>query len=169
LVLTAACSVHANNTEPWELVGNRTSDPSISELPKDDDCTETDKVGYSCTPAISHNRFEPVSFPGRQVNFTWDAPGQTVGPNNSYITTTTAGSPRFVAWLGQFNITYTALITVEENTGFSYQPASEVFETDPALNGTAFVALTDSDLFVTPYNLTQINPHVVALGVYQAG
>jgi hypothetical protein len=56
-----------------------------------------------------------------------------------------------------------------KNAGFSYQPASEVFETDPALNGTAFVALTDSDLFVTPYNLTQINPHVVALGLYQAG
>jgi hypothetical protein len=32
-----------------------------------------------------------------------------------------------------------------------------------------FIALTDSDLFLTPFNLSMINPHVVALGVYQAG
>jgi hypothetical protein len=150
-------------------VGNRTGDPSDSNLPSDDDCVKSTEVGYSCSPAIAHDRYEPLSFPGRQVNLTWDAPGAAVGPNNSYVTTTNAGEPQFVAWLGQLNITYTPLTKTGSGSGYSYQPAAEVFETDPALNGTAFVALTDSDLFVTPFNLTQINPHVVALGLYQAG
>jgi len=74
-----------------------------------------------------------------------------------------------VAWLGQFNVTYTPLLKSGDRTGYSYQPSAEIFESDPALNGAAFIALTDSDLYVTPFNLTQINPHVVALGLYQAG
>ncbi len=33
-----------------------------------------------------------------------------------------------------------------------------------------FVAITDSDLFLTPFNLSMINPHVVAgPALYQAG
>jgi hypothetical protein len=92
-----------------------------------------------------------------------------VGPNNSYVTSTTAGQPSFVAWLSQLNLTYTELTVTGQNTGYTYQPASEVFETDPALNGTAFIALTDTNMFVTPYNLTMLNPHVRALGLYQAG
>jgi hypothetical protein len=74
-----------------------------------------------------------------------------------------------VAWLSQLNLTYTELKVTGENKGYAYQPASEVFETDPALNGTAFIALTDTDMFVTPYNLTILNPHIRALGLYQAG
>lgn len=32
-----------------------------------------------------------------------------------------------------------------------------------------FIALTDTDMFLSPFNLTMINPHVIALGLYQAG
>jgi hypothetical protein len=67
--------IHSNNTADWETVGNRTGDPSDSKLPSNDDCSNADQVGYSCEPAISRDRFEPLSFPGRQVRFTWDAPG----------------------------------------------------------------------------------------------
>jgi hypothetical protein len=31
------------------------------------------------------------------------------------------------------------------------------------------VAVTDSDLYLTPFNLTLINPHVRALGIFIAG
>lgn len=126
-------------------------------------------TGYDCGPAISQDRNEPLSFPGRELFLTWDDPGLPVGPNNSYVTSTTAGTPMFVAWVSQLNVTYTPLDATGPNSGSTWQPPNEVFETDPAVNGTMFIALTDSDLFVTPFNLTMINPHVRALGLFQSG
>lgn len=99
----------------------------------------------------------------------WDDPGKAVGPNNSYITSTTAGQPAFVAWLSQLNLTYTPLNVTGPNSGTTFQPAANVLDADPALNGTAFIAVTDTDLYVTPYNLTLLNPHVRALGLYYSG
>ena len=126
-------------------------------------------VGSSCAPNILQSKDEPLSFAGRQVRFTWDEPGLAVGPNNSYVTSTMAGEPAFVAWLGQYNLTYTPLTRTGLSAGYAYQPAAEVFQMDPAVNGTTFVALTDLDLYVTPYNISMVNPHVRALGLYQAG
>ena len=45
-------------------------------------------------PAVTHNRSIPLSFPGRQVNLTWELPGQAVGPNSSSVTNTSAGAPQ---------------------------------------------------------------------------
>ncbi|KAM0118080.1 hypothetical protein ACP6JC_005306 [Aspergillus fumigatus] len=149
--------INANATAAWEVVGNRTSDPSNSTIQR------------ASPVSTTMSRYDPLTFPGRKVELTWDEPGRAVGPNNSYVTSTTAGKPSFVAWLSQLNLTYTELKVTGENKGYAYQPASEVFETDPALNGTAFIALTDTDMFVTPYNLTILNPHIRALGLYQAG
>jgi len=159
----------ANDTKAWEVVGNRTGDPSDSNIPSEESCVNLNVTGYGCGPAISRNRSEPLSFPGKMVNLTWDEPGLPVGPNNSYITTTQAGAPAFVAWTSQLNLTYTPLTLTGDNSGYTYQPASEVYQGDPAANGTMFIAITDTDLFLTPFNLTMINPHVVALGLYQAG
>jgi hypothetical protein len=150
-------------------VGNRTGDPGNSKILKNESCVHFNKTGYNCGPAIARDRNVPLSFPGREVFLTWDDPGLLVGPNNSYVTSTTAGQPAFVAWLSQLNLTYTPLNLTGPNSGSTYQPASEVFKTDPAVNGTMFVALTDTELYVTPYNLTMLNPHVRALGLYQAG
>ncbi|ORY17756.1 ferritin-like domain-domain-containing protein [Clohesyomyces aquaticus] len=158
-----------NDTKPNEVVGNRVADPSDSLIPADESCVNLNVTGYACGPAIAHNRSEPLSFPGKQVNFTWDAPGQAVGPNNSYVTSTSAGTPAFVAWVSQLNLTYTPLTITGNNSGFTYQPASVVYQGDPAANDTMFVALTDADIFLTPFNLSMINPHVAALGLYQAG
>ena len=91
------------------------------------------------------------------------------GWNHQFQKSTSAGAPKYVAWVSQLNLTYTPLTTTSENSGYTYQPASEVYVGDPAVNGTMFVALTDSDLFLTPFNLSMINPHVAALGLYQAG
>jgi hypothetical protein len=161
-----------NDTKPNEVVGQRIADPSDSTIPTDESCVDVDAEeypGYSCGPAIAHNRSEPLSFPGKMVNLTWEEPGKAVGPNNSYITATSAGAPMFAAWVSQLNLTYTPLTLTGNNSGYTYQPASEVYEGDPASNGTMFLAITDSDLFLTPFNLSMINPHVVALGLYQAG
>lgn len=44
-----------------------------------------------------------------------------------------------------------------------------MYGNDGIINGTMAVLLTDLDLFVTPFNASLINPHVVALGLYAAG
>ncbi|KAK6441739.1 hypothetical protein LTR95_002022 [Oleoguttula sp. CCFEE 5521] len=162
--------VSANDTADWERVGNRTSDPATTDIPADESCVNLNATGYGCGPAITHNRSEPLTFPGKQIRFLWDAPGSAVGPNNSYVTSTSAGAPTFVAWANQLNLTYTPLTITGPNQGFTYQPAGEVYQGGSGIvNDTTFVALTDSDMFLTPFNLSMINPHVVALGVFQAG
>lgn len=50
------------------------------------------------------------------------------------------------------------------------QPNVSTYAGDPAINGTMFVALTDLNLYVTPYNISKVNPHVAAgPALYQAG
>jgi hypothetical protein len=61
------------------------------------------------------------------------------------------------------------------------QPGTQVYTADliaagvgnssvPIVNGTVFVMLVDTDLFVTPYNMSLLNDHVVAgPAVYQSG
>ncbi|KAF1942785.1 stress response protein Rds1 [Clathrospora elynae] len=162
-----------NDTKPHEVAGNRIADPADSTIPADESCVNvnaTEHPGYSCSPGITRNRSEPLSFPGKLVNLTWENPGQAVGPNNSYITATSAqGAPAYVAWVAQLNLTYTPLEITGNNTGYTYQPAGEVYQGDPTVNDTMFIAITDANPFLTPFNLSMINPHVVALGLYQAG
>ena len=154
-------------TDGSETVGSRITDPSVSNITAS--CQNLNVTGYGCGPAVAHNRSEPLSFPGKQILLSWDSPGQPVGPNNSYVTATTAGTPRFVAWSQQLNLTYTPLTVTGNNTGFTYQPNGTVYGDEGIVNGTMAVMITDSDLFVTPFNTTMLNPHVVALGLYQAG
>jgi hypothetical protein len=50
------------------------------------------------------------------------------------------------------------------------QPGVEIFAGDPAVNGTMFIAITDSNLYLTLFDLTMVNPHVVAgPALYQSG
>lgn len=126
-------------------------------------------VGEDCSAAITRNRTNPLSYPGRQVFLEWDSPGQPIGPNNSYVTNTTAGTPAYCLWVSQLNATYTPLLNVSGNTAYTFQPNTSTYEGDPAVNGTMFIALTDEELYVTPFNLSMVNPHVYALALYQAG
>ncbi|KAF5341905.1 hypothetical protein D9611_001971 [Ephemerocybe angulata] len=129
-------------------------------------------AGEDTSPAITRNRTQPLSAPGRTVNFTWESPGQTVSYNDSYTTSTSAGAPQFVAWISQLNTTYTPLENIQGNSGSTVQPDGMVFGpgTAPVVNGTMFVMITDSDLYVTPFNLSMLNPHIVAgPAIYQSG
>ncbi|KAI9819272.1 MAG: hypothetical protein M1827_007428 [Pycnora praestabilis] len=152
-----------------EQVGPRVADPSVSNITASASCENLNETGYGCGLSVAHNKSEPLSFPGKQVLFHWDAPGQAVGPNNSYVTATTAGAPAFVAWSQQLNLTYSPLITTGNNTGYTYQPDGFVYGNDGIINGTMAVMLTDLDLYVTPFNASMLNPHIVALGLYVAG
>lgn len=77
----------------------------------------------------------------------------------------TNGVPKFAAWVSQLNVTYTPLYDVNSSYAATKQPNGRVITqtgNDFINNGTMFVALTDTDLYVTPANLTLINKHVVA-------
>ncbi|KAF7510472.1 hypothetical protein GJ744_006318 [Endocarpon pusillum] len=148
--------------------GTNTLDSTV--VPPEEACFDADDELADCNPRISQNRSIPLSYPGREVYFSWETPGKPVGPNNSYITSTTAGAPKFVLWASQLNVTYSPLTNVSGTTGMTVQPDVSTFEGDPAVNGTVFVALTDLDLYVTPFNISLVNPHVAAgPALYQAG
>ncbi|KAI1432497.1 ferritin-like domain-containing protein [Xylaria sp. CBS 124048] len=159
-----------NGSSAWnETLGDYANTLSTQSLSRSDSCVNATGVGINCSPAITRNRTDPLSYPGRHVYLQWDNPGQHLGPNNSYVTATTAGPPRFAAWVTQLNVTYSPLQNISGNTAFTVQPDVSTFEGDPAANGTIFLVLTDRALPVTPFNITQLNPFVNALTLYQAG
>ena len=162
--------INANRTTDGETVGSTGSSGLNSTVPSADACVSSDVVGENCGPGITRNRSIPLSFAGRQVFFEWEAPGAPVGPNNSYITSTSAGAPKFAVWVNQLNVTYSDLTITNTGKGYTYQPDTETYQGDPAINGTVFVALTDANITYTAFNLSMINPHVVAgPALYQAG
>lgn len=152
-----------------ETLGDYANTLSTDDISPEDACVNATTVGESCSPAITHNRTQPLSYPGREVFLQWDEPGSAIGPNNSYVTSTSAGAPMFALWVSQLNTTYSPLLNVSGNSAYTIQPNVSTFEGDPAINGTMFLAITDCDLYVTPFNLSQVNPHVYALALYQAG
>ncbi|KAK8144471.1 hypothetical protein G3M48_005765 [Beauveria asiatica] len=157
-----------NETTPGRDGSNTLSTAQVAQA---DLCANATRRADECSAAISRNRSRPLSYPGRQVFLEWDAPGKLVGPNNSYVTSTNVSQPKFAAWVSQLNVTYSPLLNVSLHgrSAYTVQPNVSTWAGDPAINGTMFLALTDVDMYVTPYNLTQLNPHVAALGVYQAG
>jgi Ferritin-like domain len=162
--------VDARQTGINETIDTGTNTLNDTVVPPDQACLDSSDPLSNCGPAISQNRSIPLSYPGREVFFSWEFPGKAVGPNNSYVTSTSAGEPKFVLWVSQLNATYSPLTNVSGNTGMTIQPDVSTFQGDPAVNGTMFVAITDLDLFVTPFNLSQVNPHVAAgPALYQAG
>lgn len=83
------------------------------------------------------------------------------------------GPPKYAAWISQLNTTYTELhdVDADKNTAWAIQPNATVFanSNDTIVNGTVFIVLTDEQIPITPFNITQINGHVVAGPVlYQA-
>jgi len=180
-VLNQPNSARLNATQTGfnEIAGFGPAAPS-EDVPVEESCVGKSKndTGFSCSPAISQNRSIPLSFPGRKVFLEWENPGLPVGPNNSYVTSTSAGAPAFVIWVSQLNATYSPLTNVScsnstgklINTGMTIQPDVATFEGDPAINGTMFIALTDANITYTAFNLSMVNPHVVAGPfLYQAG
>ncbi|CCM01932.1 uncharacterized protein FIBRA_04005 [Fibroporia radiculosa] len=132
-------------------------------------------LSNSSGPTVSVNE-TAFSTPGQSVSLSWESPGIPVGPNNSYTTNTTAGTPQFVAWISQLNTTYTPLTNVSNNTGVNtgvtQQPGGTIYGDGTSLtfNGTLFVLVTDSNITVTPANISLLNSHVVAgPAVYRAG
>lgn len=114
-------------------------DERISSVPAEEACDLEE-----CGPAITQTR-PALSYPGRHVYFAWEAPGEVVGPDQSYFTSTQAGAPAFVAWVSQLNVTYSPLTDFGNNTGYTTQPDLQVFGVgDPAINGTVSARVPQS-------------------------
>jgi hypothetical protein len=164
---------NATQTGTNETVGFGPIAPSNSNLTTIDTCVGNNVTGFDCSSALSNNRSIPLSYPGRKVYLQWENPGKAVGPNNSYVTSTTAGTPQFAMWVSQLNITYSPLLNITSENGvnaaMTIQPDVSTYEGDPAINGTIFLALTDTNQTYTAFNLSMVNPHVAALAMYQAG
>lgn len=123
----------------------------------------------SSKAAISTTKDVPLSAAEREIFFSWETPGKPVGPDESYLTSSTAGAPAFVIWVGSVNVTYTPLTLINATYGSTIQPSDPTVGGAPAMNETVFVAITDVNLPITQFNLTMINPHVVAgPALYQA-
>ncbi|KAG8782148.1 hypothetical protein FRC12_021174 [Ceratobasidium sp. 428] len=122
--------------------------------------------------AIANTR-PKLSEPGRTVNFKWEDPGKKVGPKNfDYVTATAvAGKAKYAAWISQYNVTYTKLDDVNGNSASTKQPGALVYKDlgDPQVNDTMFIALVDTNIYLTPANLSLIDNHIVAgPAMYQA-
>lgn len=169
-VLNQPNAARIHGSYAWnETRGDYAGTLSTADLSPADACVNASAVGENCAPAITHNRTSPLSYAGREVFLEWDDPGQFVGPNNSYVTATSAGAPKFAAWVSQLNVTYSPLLNISGNSAYTIQPNMSTFEGDPGINGTMFLLITDRDLPVTPFNISQVNPFVNALTMYQAG
>ncbi|KAI3392532.1 hypothetical protein diail_5543 [Diaporthe ilicicola] len=169
-ILNQPNAARINGADVWNETRNDYANTlSTDDIESGDACADSDVVGENCSPAITHNRTQPLSYPGREVFLQWEKPGQAIGPNNSYVTSTSAGTPKFALWVSQLNATYSPLLNVSGNSAYTIQPNVSTYEGDPAINGTMFLALTDEDLYVSPFNLSNVNPHVYALALYQAG
>jgi hypothetical protein len=116
-------------------------------------------------PGITHN-LTAFTKPGRQVNFTWDAPGKQQGPYGQHTATGTlaSGPAKYAAFINQYNVSYAVLTASGDYSGFVSQPGGQVFGlgNDFIVNGTMFIALTNSNPHLTPANISLINDYIVA-------
>jgi len=122
---------------------------------------------------VNTEGYQPTS-PGRSVNLSWENPGKTVGPFKQ-ITRSNASAPTHVAWISQLGLVYTPLVVKNNNTGTTQQPSGKLEFNGTtydvgAVNGTMFILLVDATPYVTPYNQSLIEGHIVAgPAEYQSG
>lgn len=158
-----------NGTDDATTGGNPLNSTNVST---ENNCVNATTIGENCSPAITHNKTIPLSYPGRPVHLSWGLANQTVGPNNSYVTASggLADAPRYALFVTQLNATYVPLVNISGNTGSCLQPNVSTFAGDPAANGTMFIAVTSQMIPVTPFNLTMVLPYTYAgPAIYQAG
>ena len=137
------------------------ADPlSTSGIQNSNLCASSENAANDCGPAISQNKSIPLSYPGRPIQLSWGNVNQTVGPNNSYVTARSplADAPGYALFVSQLNATYVPLVNISGNSGVAIQPNASTFASDPALNATSFVAITSQNPYVTPFNLSLVNP-----------
>ncbi|GAA5866788.1 hypothetical protein JCM3774_001801 [Rhodotorula dairenensis] len=121
------------------------------------------------TPGLNSN-YTLTRGAGRFVDLYWEPLNKTVGYDDLYKTESVAGEPKFLAFINQLNVTYAPLegVNLTSRVAHASVPNGTVFPPEPQVVNSVFVALVDEDIFLTPYNVSLINNHTVAVGMYQA-
>ncbi|TNY22739.1 Rds1 protein [Rhodotorula diobovata] len=118
-------------------------------------------------PGINSN-YTLTEGAGRVVNVEWEPLGKNVSYDNSYKTSSLAGEPKYMAFISQLNVTYAPLMNITNNSASAIVPNGTVYPPQPQVVNSVFISLVDEQVPLTPYNLTLINNHTVAVGLYQA-
>ena len=169
-----------NQPNPAKLDPNQGADQAatgahplnVSGIADSNLCLNASDENSDCGPRITNNRSIPLSYPGRPIYFSFGENDTAVGPNNSYVTARSplADAPRYAMFVSQLNATYVPLMNISDTGASAIQPNMSTFAGDPAVNGTMFIAITSQNPYLTPYNLSMINPYVYAgPALYQAG
>lgn len=119
------------------------------------------------------NRSDSASIPfsRREVSLAWDLPGQSNADGERGLRTrrTSAGDPKFVAWVSEFgNAVFTELFDIDNQSGQTIRPEPETVPpfgntTQVNGNGTMFLFITDVNLIqLAPANISLLNDHIVA-------
>lgn len=110
------------------------------------------------TPGLNSN-YTLTEGAGRRVDLYWEPLNKTVGPDGLYVTESVAGEPKFLAFIDQLNVTYAPLegVNLTSRVAHAIVPNGTVFPPEPVVVNTAFVAVVDEDVFLTPYNISLIN------------
>lgn len=110
------------------------------------------------TPGLNSN-YTLTEGAGRRVDLYWEPLNKTVGPDGLYVTESVAGEPKFLAFIDQLNVTYAPLegVNLTSRVAHAIVPNGTVFPPQPVVVNTAFVAVVDEDIFLTPYNISLIN------------
>lgn len=118
--------------------------------------------------AITHNTDSFVQ-EGDTVKLAWDSPGKNQGPYGQKTAILADDkTPRYAAFLSQYNVTYSPLEDISHDGSRSYGstkvPGGLVFsdQKQPIVAGTMFVSITNSNSHYTPLNLTLINGATIA-------
>lgn len=121
-------------------------------------------VNTICGPAITRNRSIPLAYPGRPIHYQWGDDGEPIGPNDPYVASRSelAMEPKYAMFVSQLNPTYLYVPLVNStNKGPSaVRPSVINFAGDPAVNGNMFIVITSDNSYLTPYNLSMIDPCV---------
>ncbi|KPI43857.1 Protein rds1 [Cyphellophora attinorum] len=142
----------------WTLLA-----PYISSCP-----ANTTRVAWQNFPALTVlNQPNPAKL---NPNLGPDQAATGSNPLNATTRSPLADAPRYAMFVSQLNATYVPLVNITESGASAVQPNMSTFAGDPAVNGTIFISITSQNPYLTPYNLSMINPFVYAgPALYQAG
>ncbi len=79
--------------------------------------TSRDSIALLLSARTDRSRFRTLE---ERSSFRGENPGKAVGPNNSYVTSTSAGAPQWVLWVSQLNITYSPLTNISTSNDLNY-------------------------------------------------
>lgn len=150
-----------------ETVGDRITNPSITNITGEEGCINAQGSAITVHRPLPEIDLGLYRILAEEYTLSGMRPANKLGLTTPILPRLLQASPSSLVGVAIF--TYSPLTMTKPNRGWTEQPSGYVFSDDGIINGTMAVMLTDLDLFETPFNTTQLNPRIVALGLYMAG